>query len=77
MRRLIFLAVPLLVAACAQTEKVTFQDTSGHVAAACGPLSGLSIAVREAHEGCIEAYRHAGWVRVDAPALAQAELPSR
>ncbi len=74
MRRLIFLALPLLAAACAQTKEVSFQDPSGRMAAACGPLSGLSVAVHEAHDGCVEAYKNAGWVRVDerGPALAQA-----
>jgi len=74
MRRLIFLALPLLAAACAQTHEVAFQAPDGHIAAACGPLTGLSVAVKEAHEGCVESYKNAGWVRVDGPALAEARF---
>ncbi len=64
-RRRIALAALLLLGACAQNQAIKFRNpATGEVVAACGPLTGLAVAVTATEHACTEGYDKRGWVRL-------------
>jgi hypothetical protein len=61
------LVMLLLLDACAQNHAIWFRNkATGEMVEACGPVTGLAVAVTEVERACVEAYEKQGWVRVPA-----------